>query len=238
MNLPDNPYDRNLSPKEVEKLLEDGWTRSYLRSCSDCFSSGCEKCFYTGIVGTYFKEDKYFFGSPPLDFGTVGASCTVTYLPFDRKVNFSSSGFGGVAKLIFTIPQAFAMLKMFANVAGDPETFHQEEFGIEAKFRGPPALALASLSKDRITVATVLTENQRKAVSLLRESALVEEAELFKSACEHEIFRGDEDENVKVREALGEVSPGTIMARKGTNMMIEGVALSVDSDVTALSQMK
>lgn len=213
MNLPENAYERNLNPTEVKELLADGWQQSTLHSCQDCFSSGCEKCFYTGVVATYNKEGKYYFGSPMFaSDDIVGARCSVNhYGRNDQRVHFSARGCGGSAELVFTIPQMFTLLKMFANITGTPGENHQEEFGVEAKFRGPASMFLASMIKDGVTVAVIPDENKQKAIKLLEEAGLRNEARLFKSACEHEVFRGDESKEKEAREKVGEIKSGTII---------------------------
>ena len=103
---------------------------------------------------------------------------------------------------------------MTINMLDNIQEDIKEEFGIEAQFRGPPVMFVSSLSKDRVTMATILNKNQQKAVDLLSGVGLENEAMFLKSAYEHEIFRGDEEENRKAREAIGEVEPGTIFSRK------------------------
>ncbi|MFA5049138.1 MAG: hypothetical protein WC516_08995 [Patescibacteria group bacterium] len=213
VNIPENPYDRILTSDEIKELTKDGWTQVNSFKCDECFGTGCKKCHQSGIISTYRKEGKYIFGSPYLSFpDTVGAICK--FINFGHKINFCVSGHNGSAELYFTIPQMVKLMKMTINMLDNIQEDIKEEFGIEAQFRGPPVMFVSSLSKDRVTMATILNKNQQKAVDLLSGVGLENEAMFLKSAYEHEIFRGDEEENRKAREAIGEVEPGTIFSRK------------------------
>jgi hypothetical protein len=238
VNLPENPYERNLSPTEIKELEEDGWRRRSLYECVDCFGSGCAKCHNIGVIGTYVKEEKYVYGSPHFSNpDSVGASCKLNYCGYDGKVHITAKGCGGSAKLYLTIPQMVRIMRMTTKILDNVQENCEEVFGVEAEFRGPPVVALASLSKDRVTVATIPSENQKKALKLLREAGLEYEAVFLKSAFEHEIFRGDEEENRKAREAVGEIKPGTIFSREGDNAVVDGVEVKIDSGFSLLSQL-
>lgn len=236
VNIPENPYSRTLTQAEVKELLEDGWRQGHMGECQDCFGSGCERCHGAGIIGYYSKDGKCVFGAPHFESpDSVGAVCRVNHFGlYDRRIHFSVRGCGGSAEVIFTVPQMVALSRMFANILDSIQGNHSEEFGVEAKFRGPPAMALAALSKDRVTVALIPSENQKKAVELLKEAGLEDEARLLSSAFEHEIFRGDEEENRKAREEVGEIEPGTIFSRKGNKAVVDGTEVSVDPDQTLL----
>lgn len=239
MKLPKNAYVRTLTSSEVKELLADGWQQRSLSACHDCFGRGCDHCNRAGVIGSYWKEDKYYFGTP--SFGSndkVGAQCNANYFGlYDQRLHVTANGSGGQAEIIFTMPQMFEMMSMLANIIGNMDANHKAEFGVEASFRGPPAMSLASLTKDRVTVAIIPSENQAKAIEVLRTAGLEQEARLLLSAFEHEIFRGDEEENRKARNKVGDVEPGTIMSRKGTSAIVGDVAVNVDSDKSMLSMM-
>jgi len=239
VNIPENPYDRILTSAEVKELLEDGWRQGNMSECQDCFGSGCDKCHKAGIIGHYYKGGKFAFGAPYFQSSdSVGATCHVNHFGlYDQRIHFFARGCGGQAEIIFTVPQMVRLMKMTVNILDAVRANHEEEFGVEAKFRGPPSMSLASLSKDRVTIAMIPSENQRKALELLNEAGLKEEARLLHSAFEHEIFRGDEEENRKAREAVGEIEPGTIFSRKGDKAVVGGVEVSIDPDQTLLGQL-
>lgn len=215
IDIPENPYSRILTSAEIKELLESGWHSGHMGECDGCFGAGCEKCHGAGIIGYYSKDGKCVFGAPYFSSpDSVGATCHVNHFGlYDRRIHFSARGRGGSAELIFTVPQMVALMKMAINILDSVQANHEEEFGIEAKFRGPPSMALTSLSKNGVTIATIPNENQEKALMLLQKAGLKEEAALLRSAFEHEIFRSDEEENCKAREAVGDVEPGTISSR-------------------------
>lgn len=234
--LPKNPYDRNLSPEETQRLLDNGWHSHLPIQCPECYSRGCSKCHETGIVVSLWKEDKYYFGTPVIPEGKVGAKCSVYYAPHDMKLHLRAAGAGGNASIAFHYKQLFNLMSFLVNTVGDPAGDRNAEYGVEAEFRGPPAMSLAALTKSGVTVATIPNKQQKKALKVLLDAGLEEEARLLKSAFEHEVFRGDHKKIEEARQKIGEIKPGTIFERRGdTTIFDDGTVIKTDPGESILS---
>lgn len=221
LRLPKHPHDRILTGDETLQLLKKHWVLRWVSACQKCYGRGCERCNHIGIVGTIMDErsSKHYFGNPPMEQRFTGARCNF-YCSNGRMYITTMSG-GGEAELILYPTQLFELMKYVVNAVADGVQAREPrlEFGVEARFTGPPALYLAALSKKRMTRTQRPTPKQAKAIKLLKDAGLTDEAGLLQSALEHEIFHGDAEESEKCRKAVGKIEPGTIFKRVGKNVV-------------------
>lgn len=230
-----------VTPEETKKLLDDGWLVTYTLRCDHCHGNGCSRCHDVGAVVTLLKEGSTRFGAMVPSLGMVGAGCTLGFN--DMKLSFMARGRGGSATLAFHYRQLYSLLEALIRCLASPGcSFGLSHYGIEAEFRGPPALRLAALTQDRITVAVFPDERQQAALDLLRNNGLADEANLLASAFEHEIFRGDCAVEEAARAAVGEIKPGVVFQRVGEHAVTgsadgRDVVLSLDSDRMLLREL-
>lgn len=236
MKLPKNVYDRKLTQEECRQLLEKGWRMYDPQPCRECHGRGCNKCYYVGLVVTLFNNDQFYFGVPPISKGNVGARCIAIYSPYDKKLHVQFNGGGGEARVAFYYGQLFKLMQTILNCVCSPNDHREIELGVEGEFRGPPVMKLAALTKNRVTISTIPSDRQEKAIKLLKDAGLVDEAQLLHSAFEHEVFRGDCEEREKARAIVGEIKPGTIFNRKENSVVTDsGEVVTIDPDKSILS---
>lgn len=217
MNNPDNPYDYVFTAKECKELMADGWRPMQPAPCQNCDGRGCERCNGVGLLVSLWKNNKFCIANPDISADMVGAVCRMDYT--DGKLHLNFVGAGGSAKVSFWHKQLFHLGKFVMDCVCDPRN-REEEYGVEGRFRGPPSMALAALTKAGVTVSTIPSKRQKKALKVLRDAGLDEEARLLSSAFEHEVFRGDCEAEEEARRRVGDIEPGTIMQRKGNTVVM------------------
>jgi hypothetical protein len=147
------------------------------------------------------------------------------------RLRLNAQGHGGSAVLVFSYRQLYPLLDGLIRCLSNPGAWFQlGEYGVEAEFRGPPAMRLAALTKDRVTVTTFANKRQRAALTLLRKRGYGAEADLLASAFEHELFRGDHAAEQATRDAIGDVEPGTIFQRRGEHAVVGDQVVALDGD--------
>jgi hypothetical protein len=229
----DSTDNRVRTPQEYDQLIADGCRVGNAHPCQSCFGHGCERCHGVGLIVTIFEGSKMYSAAPSFHHGMVGASCHVDYC--DGKLHFNLRGAGGSAKIEFTYSQLFSLGKFIMDCVCEPR-YRDVEYGVAAEFRGPPAMALAALTKAGVTVSTIPSKNQAGALEVLRAAGFDEEARLLASAFEHEVFRGDAEEEAEARRQVGDVEPNTIIKRSGGSAVCGNQVLRVDRDKSILSQ--